>query len=159
MTVMEPNAPTPNPEPSGLRPPPRPPHRTTVGLVPEGGGSRKFTITKGAEGEGKFARQSGGVPNYGHVIVRVEPNRKGKGPIVSSEVSDGAIPKQYLTAVTETVRMMLDYAYEESPVVDIIVRIVGGSWDEHASNELAFRMASIFAIKDAVKKAEPKPIE
>ena len=79
--------------------------------------------------------------------------------MVSSEVSDSAIPKQYLKAVTETVRMMLDYAYEERPVVDIIVRIVGGSWDERASNEMAFRMASIFAIKDAVKKAGPMPIE
>ena len=129
-----------------------------VGLGPEGD-SRKFTITKSAEGEGKLARQSGGLPHYGHVIVRVEPNGRGKGPIVSSEVSESAIPKQYLKAVTETVRMMLDYAYEEHPVVDIIVRIVGGSWDEHASNELAFRMASIFAIKNAVKSADPMPIE
>ncbi len=79
--------------------------------------------------------------------------------MISSEVSESAIPKQYLKAVTETVRMMLDYAHEERPVVDIIVRIVGGSWDEHASNELAFRMASILAIKNAVKSAEPMPIE
>src|ERR1019366_1102677 len=107
---MEPNAPTPNPEPSGLRPPPGPPHRTAVGLGPEGGGSRKFTITKSAEGEGKFARQSGGLSHYGHVIVRVDPNGRGKGPMISSEVSESAIPKQYLKAVTETVRMMLDHA-------------------------------------------------
>src|SRR5690242_1184300 len=112
---MEPNTPTPIPEPSGLRPPPRPPHRTAVGLVPEGGDSRKFTITKDAEGEGKFARQSGGFPNYGHVIVRVEPNGKGRGLIVSCEVSDSVIPRQYLAAVTETVHMMLDYAYENRP--------------------------------------------
>src|ERR1035441_2929630 len=114
---MEPNTPTPNPEPSGLRPPPRPPHPTGVGLGPEGGDSRKFAITKSAAGEGKFARQSGGLPHYGHVIVQVEPNGRGKGPVVSNEVRDGAIPKQYLKVVTETLRMMLDYAYEERPVV------------------------------------------
>lgn len=156
---MQPNAETPNPDPSGRRPPPRPPHRTVVGLRPEGGDSRKFTITKSAEGESKFDRESGGRSHYGHVVVRVEPNGRGKGPVISSEVSDSAIPKQYLKAVTETVRMMLDYAYGERPVVDIIVRIVGGSWDEKSSSDLAFRMASIFAIKNAVKSAGPIPIE
>jgi hypothetical protein len=157
--TMEPNAPTPNPDPSGLRPPPRPPHGTAPGLGPEGGDSRKFTITKSAEGEGKFARQSGGLSHYGHVIVRVESNERGKGSTISSEVSDSAIPKQYLKIVTETVHMMLDYAYEERPVVDVIVRVVGGSWDEQSSSDLAFRMASIFAIKNAVKSAGPVPIE
>jgi elongation factor G len=55
--------------------------------------------------------------------------------------------------------MMLDYAYEERPVVDIIVRIVGGSWDARSSSDLAFRMASIFAVKNAVKSVKPMPIE
>jgi elongation factor G len=156
---MEPNAPTPNPDPSGLRPPPPPPHRTAVGLGPDGGDSRKFIVTKSAEGEGKFARESAGLFQYGHVIVRVEPNGRGKGPTISSEVSERAIPKQYLGSVTETLHMMLDHAYEERPVVDIIVRIVGGSWDEQSSTDLAFRMATIFAIKNAVKSAGPMPIE
>lgn len=79
--------------------------------------------------------------------------------MISSEVSESAIPKQYLETIIETLRMMLDYAYEEHPVIDIVVRIVGGSWDEHTSSDLAFRMASIFAIKNAVKSARPIPIE
>jgi len=79
--------------------------------------------------------------------------------MITSEVSDTAIPNQYLKTVTETVRMILDYAYEERPVVDIIVRIIGGSWDEQSSTDLAFRMATIFAIKNAVKSAGPRPIE
>lgn len=112
-----------------------------------------------AEAEGKFARRSGGLSHYGHVIVRVEPNERGKGSVIGSEVSDSAIPKQYLKIVNETVRMMLDYAYEERPVVDVIVRIVGGSWNAQSSSDLAFKMASIFAIKNAVRNAGPMPIE
>ena len=79
--------------------------------------------------------------------------------MVSNEVGESAIPKHYLETITETLHMMLDHAYEERPVVDIIVRVVGGSWDERFSSEIAFRMASIFAIKNAVKSADPIPIE
>ncbi len=92
-------------------------------------------------------------------MVRVEPNGRGQGITISSEVSDAMIPRRYIKPVTDMIREALDYGYEDRPVVDIIVRIVGGSWDESASNELAFKMAGIFAIKDAVKKAEPMTIE
>jgi elongation factor G len=92
-------------------------------------------------------------------MVRVEPNGRGKGITISSEVSDAMIPQRYIKSVTDMIREALDYGYEDRPVVDIVVRIVGGSWDESASNDLAFKMAGIFAIKDAVKKAEPVSIE
>ena len=155
---MKPDAPKPEPKPSGVKPPPRPPQNTTVGLGPEDDHPDKklpVTITKGAEGEGKFVRPSGGVSHHGHVIVRVEPNGRGEGVIISSEVSDSAIPRRYIKPVTETIREALGYGYDDRPVADVIVRVVGGSWDEHASSEVAYRMASIFAVKDAIKKAGP----
>jgi len=158
---MEPNAPRPDPKTSGVPPPPRPPRGTTAGLSPEDDDSSKkrpVTITKGAEGEGKFIRPSGGVSRHGHVIVRVDPNSKGKGTIISSEVTDDMIPERYIKSATKGIREALDYGYEDRPVVDIVVRIVGGSWDRIASDELAFTMAGILAIKDAVKKAEPMTI-
>lgn len=159
---MEKNDPNPDPKSSGIRPPPRPPRLTAVGLGPDDSDSdkkRRFTIRERADGEGTFIHHSGGVAHHGHVIVRVEPNGRGKGIRISSEVSDATIPQRYIKSVTEIIREALDYAYEDRPVVDIVVSIVGGSWDESASSELAFKMADIFAIKDAVKKAAPMPIE
>jgi elongation factor G len=157
---MEKDNPKPDTKPAGSRPPPRPPHRTAVGLCPEDDFNKKrsFTVTKSADGEGKFIRQSGGVAHHGHVIVRVAPNVRGKGITINSEVSDRAIPERYIKPVTDMIREALEYGYENRPVIDIIVRIVGGSWDKDASDELAFRMAGIFAIKDAVRKAEPMAI-
>jgi elongation factor G len=161
-SAMEKNDSKPEPKPSGSKPPPRPPKRTAVGLGPEDDDSdqkRRVTITKGAEGEGKFIHQSGVVAHHGHVILRVEPNCQGNGITISSEVSDSMIPERYIKLVIETIREALDYGYEDRPVVGITVRIVGGSWDESASDELGFKMAGIFAIKDAVKRAEPMVIE
>jgi elongation factor G len=155
------NDPKPHPNPAGNRPPPRPPRQTAIGLPDDDdfGRKRRVTITKHAEGEGKFIRESGGIAHYGHVIVQVEPNGRGKGVAISSEVKGGTIPDKFIKPVTDMIREALDSGYGDRPVVDILVRIVGGSWDERASNELAFKMAGIFAIQDAVKKAKPIPIE
>jgi hypothetical protein len=152
----------PKPKPAGNRAPPAPPRRGAVGLGPDGDDSdkKRVTITKAANGEGKFIRQSGGVASHGHVIIRIEPNGRGKGIAISSDVPDGVIPEKYIKPATEGIREALDCGVLDGrPMVDIIVRIVGGSSDEIASNDLAFKMAGIFSIKDAITKAESVEID
>ena len=118
------------------------------------------TITKPAEGEGKFIRQSGGKGQYGHACITVAPNEKGKGVEVVDEIVGGAIPKEYIPAVIsgvqEAIKSGVYCGYE---VIDIKVEVVDGSFHEVDSNELAFRMAGIFALKDAFKKAAPILLE
>jgi elongation factor G len=154
---MDEKDPKPETKPSGNRPPPRPPHGTLVGLGPEDDDSDKkprMTITKAAEGEGKFIRQSGGRDHYGHVIVRIEPNGKGKGNEIRNEITADGIPKEYIEPVVEEIGASLGLGVvDERPIVDIIVRLVGGSSHKTDSNELAFKMAAIFALKDALKKS------
>ncbi|MFO1514233.1 MAG: hypothetical protein U1F83_15190 [Verrucomicrobiota bacterium] len=160
---MEENKPQPETNPTGDRPPPRPPNRTTVGLGPDGDDSdykRRVTITRSADGEGKFIRQSGGIAHHGHVIIKISPNGRGMGTVISCVAPVDAIPDEYIKPITDMIREALDEGvYDGRPVVDILVRIVGGSWDKSASNEMAFKMAGIFAIKDAIKKAVPIAIE
>ena len=163
---MKNDDPEPKTQPSGNKQPPRPPRRTAVGLGPDGddsGKKRRASITKFAYGEGKFIRQSGGRGQYGHVKVKIEP---GKDVEIISDVSSDAIPAKYIKPVTDAIREALDSgvlidnpAFEGHPIVDIVVRVVDGSFDETDSSDLAFKMAGIFAIKDAVKKADPIIIE
>jgi elongation factor G len=112
------------------------------------------TITKRAEGEGKFIRQSGGRGQYGHALVTIEPNEKGKGIEVENKIVGGAIPKEYIPAVIdgveEAVKGGVLAGYQ---MIDLKVQIVDGTFHEVDSNELAFKMAGIFAFKDAAKKA------
>lgn len=118
------------------------------------------TITKPAEGEGKFIRQSGGRGQYGHACVKVEPNEKGKGVEVLDEIVGGAIPREYIPAVEDGIREAIKSGvYAGYQVIDIKVSIVDGSFHEVDSNELAFKMAGIFALKDAFPKAGPKLLE
>ena len=118
------------------------------------------TITKNAEGEGKFIRQSGGRGQYGHALVKVEPNEKGKGVEVLNKIVGGAIPKEYIPAVIDGVEEAIrGGVYAGYQVIDIKVEIVDGSFHEVDSNELAFKMAGIFALKDAFKKANPILLE
>ena len=118
------------------------------------------TITKAADGEGKFIRQSGGRGQYGHALVKVEPNEKGKGVEVLNKIVGGAIPKEYIPAVIDGVEEAIrGGVYAGYQVIDIKVEIVDGSFHEVDSNELAFKMAGIFALKDAFKKANPILLE
>ena len=118
------------------------------------------TITKSAEGEGKFIRQSGGKGQYGHACITVAPNEKGKGVEVLDEIVGGSIPKEYIPAVISGVEEAIKSGvYAGYQVIDIKVEIVDGSFHEVDSNELAFRMAGIFALKDAFKKAGPILLE
>ena len=118
------------------------------------------TITKPADGEGKFIRQSGGRGQYGHAIIKVEPNEKGKGVEVENKIVGGAIPKEYIPAVIDGIEEAIKGGvYAGYQVIDIKVQVVDGTFHEVDSNELAFKMAGIFALKDAFKKAGPILLE
>jgi elongation factor G len=118
------------------------------------------TITKAAEGEGKFIRQSGGRGQYGHALVKVEPNEKGKGIEINNKIVGGAIPREYIPAVIDGVEEAVKSGvYAGYQVIDLKCDIVDGSFHEVDSNELAFKMAGIFALKDAFKKAGPILLE
>ena len=118
------------------------------------------TITLAAEGEGKFIRQSGGRGQYGHACVKVYPNEKGKGIEILDEIVGGAIPREYIPAVIDGIEEACrSGVYAGYQVIDMKVEIVDGSFHEVDSNELAFKMAGIFALKDAFKKANPILLE
>jgi elongation factor G len=118
------------------------------------------TITSGAEGEGKYIRQSGGRGQYGHACVKAEPNEKGKGVEILNKIVGGAIPKEYIPAVIDGIEEACKSGiYAGYQVIDIKVEITDGTFHEVDSNELAFKMAGIFAIKDAFKKAHPILLE
>src|SRR5205807_1594176 len=118
------------------------------------------TITKHANGEGKFIRQSGGRGQYGHALVKVQPNERGKGIEIENKIVGGAIPKEYIPAVIDGVEEAIKGGvYAGYQVIDVKVQIVDGTFHEVDSNELAFKMAGIFALKDAFKKAGPILLE
>jgi elongation factor G len=118
------------------------------------------TITKPADGEGKFIRQSGGRGQYGHACVQVQPNEKGKGVEIENKIVGGAIPKEYIPAVIDGIEEAIKGGvYAGYQVIDIKVQVTDGTFHEVDSNELAFKMAGIFALKDAFKKAHPILLE
>ncbi|WP_404425601.1 elongation factor G [Nibricoccus sp. IMCC34717] len=118
------------------------------------------TINGSAEGEGKFIRQSGGKGQYGHVVVKIEPNEKGKGVEVINEVVGGAIPKEFIKPATDGIMEACNNGVVAGyPVVDVKVSIIDGSFHEVDSSELAFKMAGIFGFKEAMKQAKPILLE
>ncbi|MGA0853321.1 MAG: elongation factor G, partial [Luteolibacter sp.] len=113
------------------------------------------TITTAAGGEGKLVKQSGGRGQYGHVILSMKPNEKGKGLTIENKVIGGTIPKEYMNAVFKGVNeAMSNGIIAGYPVVDVHVEILDGSYHDVDSNENAFTMAAIFAMKDGFKKAK-----
>jgi elongation factor G len=118
------------------------------------------TVTKAAEGEGKFIRQSGGRGQYGHAMVNLTPNERGKGVEIENKIVGGAIPREYIPAVIDGVEEAIKGGVLAGyPMVDVKVEVVDGTFHEVDSSELAFKMAGIFAMKDAVKKANPILLE
>jgi elongation factor G len=118
------------------------------------------TITKAAEGEGKFIRQSGGRGQYGHACITLAPNARGKGVEIENKIVGGAIPKEYIPAVIDGIEEAIQGGVLAGyPVVDVKVAIVDGTFHEVDSSELAFKMAGIFALKEAAKKASPILLE
>jgi elongation factor G len=118
------------------------------------------TITASATGEGKFIRQTGGRGQYGHAIITIEPNPRGKGIEIENKIVGGAIPKEYIPAVIDGINEAIASGVLAGyPVVDVKVSIVDGTFHEVDSSELAFKMAGIFAFKEAAKKAKPILLE
>jgi elongation factor G len=111
------------------------------------------TITRNATGEGKLIKQSGGRGQYGHVIVNVEPRERGKGVTIENKIVGGAIPKEYIPAVKKGIEeSVLNGVVGGYQVIDFYVEIVDGTYHDVDSNELAFKLAAIFAMKDAFRK-------
>lgn len=119
----------------------------------------KETIRKSADVEEKYARQSGGRGQYGHVKIRIEPN-PGKGYEFVNEIVGGAIPKEYIPAVDSGIRgAMLSGVLAGYNVVDVKVTLYDGSYHEVDSSEMAFKIAGSMAFKSAMKKADPVLLE
>ncbi|MDQ3012031.1 MAG: elongation factor G, partial [Acidobacteriota bacterium] len=118
------------------------------------------TIRKPAKAEEKYARQTGGRGQYGHVVLEIEPNEPGAGFEFINKIVGGVIPKEYIPAVEKGVREALAggilAGYE---LVDIIVRLTFGSYHEVDSSEMAFKIAGSIAFKEAARKASPVLLE
>ena len=114
----------------------------------------KETIKKAVEQDTKYARQSGGKGQYGHVKIKVEPNESGKGYEFVNAIVGGAVPKEYIPAVDAGIQgAMLSGVLAGSPVVDVKVTLYDGSYHEVDSSEMAFKIAGSMAFKEACQKA------
>ncbi len=122
--------------------------------------SYKETIRKEVEQDTKYARQSGGKGQYGHVKIRVEPNEPGKGYEFVNAVVGGAIPKEYIPAVDAGIQGAMEAGVMACyPVVDVKVTLFDGSYHEVDSSEMAFKIAGSMAFKEACRKANPAILE
>ena len=120
----------------------------------------KETIRKAVNQDTKYARQSGGKGQYGHVKIHVEPNESGKGYEFVNAVVGGAIPKEYIPAIDAgTQGAMLSGTVAGYPVVDVKVTLFDGSYHEVDSSEMAFKIAGSMAFKEAMRKADPTLLE
>ncbi len=120
----------------------------------------KETITKQVEQDTKYARQSGGKGQYGHVKIRVEPNESGAGYVFENAIVGGAIPKEYIPAVDQGIQGAMQAGVLAGyPVVDVKVTLYDGSFHEVDSSEMAFKIAGSMAFKEACRKAGPVLLE
>ena len=120
----------------------------------------KETIRKAVDQDTKYARQSGGKGQYGHVKIHVEPNESGKGYEFVNAVVGGAIPKEYIPAIDAGIQgAMLSGTVAGYPVVDVKVTLYDGSYHEVDSSEMAFKIAGSMAFKEAMRKADPTLLE
>ena len=120
----------------------------------------KETIRKGADVDHKYARQSGGKGQYGHVKIKVEPNESGKGYEFINAVVGGAIPKEYIPAVDAGIQGAMQAGVLAGyPVVDCKVTLYDGSYHEVDSSEMAFKIAGSMAFKEAMRKGDPCILE
>ncbi len=120
----------------------------------------KETITNQVEQDTKYARQSGGKGQYGHVKIRVEPNESGAGYVFENAIVGGAIPKEYIPAVDAGIQGAMQAGVLAGyPVVDVKVTLYDGSFHEVDSSEMAFKIAGSMAFKEACRKAGPVLLE
>ena len=120
----------------------------------------KETIRKAVDQDTKYARQSGGKGQYGHVKIHVEPNESGKGYEFINKIVGGAIPKEYIPAVDAGIQGAMQAGVLAGyPVVDVKVTLYDGSFHEVDSSEMAFKIAGSMAFKEACRKADPVLLE
>ena len=120
----------------------------------------KETIRKEVDQDTKYARQSGGKGQYGHVKIHVEPNESGKGYEFESKIVGGSVPKEYIPAIDAGIQgAMLSGVCAGYPVVDVKVTLYDGSYHEVDSSEMAFKIAGSMAFKEAMRKAQPTLLE
>ncbi|MBL7078216.1 elongation factor G [Candidatus Shapirobacteria bacterium] len=118
------------------------------------------TITKIAQGEGKYIRQTGGRGQYGHCLLRVEPRERGAGFEFVSQIRGAAIPANFIPAIEKGVREAMEKGVIANyPFVDIKVAVYDGSYHDVDSSEMAFKIAGSIAFQEAVKQAEPVILE
>jgi elongation factor G len=119
------------------------------------------TIRKTIEdAEGKFVRQSGGKGQYGHVVLKIEPNEPGKGIEFVDAIKGGVVPREYIPAVEKGIHEAVTSGVLAGyPVVDVKVTLHFGSYHDVDSNEMAFKMAAIFGFKEGCRKASPVILE
>ncbi len=116
----------------------------------------KETIRRAAESDMKYARQSGGKGQYGHVKIKIEPGEPGSGYAFENTVVGGAIPKEYFSAIDAGIRSAMESGVLAGyNVVDVKVNLYDGSYHEVDSSEMAFKIAGSMAFKDAMRKADP----
>jgi elongation factor G len=122
--------------------------------------SYRETIRRAADGNGRFVRQTGGKGQYGHAIIRIEPQEKGAGYEFVDKIVGGTIPREYIKSVDAGIREALETGiYAGFPVVDVKATLVDGSYHEVDSSEMAFKIAGSMAVKDAFAKANPAILE
>lgn len=120
----------------------------------------KETIKKTVKQESKFVRQSGGRGQFGHVVIELSPNEKGKGYVFENKITGGAIPKEYVNPVSDGIKeAMKNGVLAGYPVEDVKVALLDGSYHEVDSSELAFKIAGSIAFKEAARKANPILLE
>jgi elongation factor G len=120
----------------------------------------KETIKMEAEAEGKYIRQSGGRGQYGHVLLRVEPRKRGEGFEFIDEIKGGIIPQEFIPAVEKGIKEAMDKGVVANyPMVDLTVTLFDGSFHEVDSSEIAFKIAGSMAFQSACKRAKPVLLE
>jgi len=118
------------------------------------------TIRKSVNQEAKFVRQTGGRGQYGHVYIRMEPQKPGEGYEFINDIKGGAIPKEFIPAVNKGIQeQMTNGVITGFPVVDVKVSLYDGSFHDVDSSEIAFKIAGSMALRDAAKKASPTLLE
>ncbi|MBX5483907.1 MAG: elongation factor G [Myxococcaceae bacterium] len=118
------------------------------------------TITRSAQAEEKYVRQSGGKGQYGHVVLRVSPNEPGKGFTFENKITGGVIPQEFIPAIEKgATEAMGSGVLAGYPMVDIQVELLGGSFHEVDSSEIAFKIATSMAFKAACNAAGPTLLE
>jgi len=122
--------------------------------------SYRETVRRAAEGNGRFVRQTGGKGQYGHAVIKLEPNEKGAGYQFVDKIVGGTIPREYIKPVDAGIREALQTGiFAGFPVVDVKVTLFDGSYHDVDSSEMAFKIAGSMAVKDAFGKADPAILE